>query len=503
MKKIPVWMVVIMGAALFLAGCNVFRGGIVEGELLDDTQGAAVLAAAIAANAEIESFTSEITQTMEASFDGERQSFTNKMEIQAVDESAWIKMDVESDGTSVSEEVIALEGTLYRRRDESDWQIEDQYTEEELSASEEFSYDYLEALQELDIAFDVYETDEVYRFHAETAGETAEELVRLLDADSEMVEEDFSNELLNLGLSDLSFILDVDKTTYYQTAYSVEVNGENEIEETSVEWNQTMEGIFYDFNETGPIEAPEIAESTAPLFGVDDEGNGGFSAEETEEWVSQTIIDDYMESYSVNATYVLEDRQNDLYYEFEEYGDIHNRRESGHFNIREDLNGEVMTREIIWNRNEEKQFILENEEEWSATLYGLPGLSTNYNQILDRVIWVNRAHFSMREEGDSRILSFEENLEEADPVLKRFKEYMDSRVPFDEWADIDSQLNDEELVMRLNAVINTESKYLQTMTYELKQEELTLTVTIDYDNWNDLEEIVIPEEIEEEAAENG
>lgn len=483
---------------IILASCGLIGSEAREGEQLSAEQGGEILDRALTADNEIESYALAVSQVLDADVDNESYTFLNTIEMQSIGEDA-IRIRMENSETNTVVEVIGVDGTIYMNNNDSYWELADELTEEELATDEAISYSYLDILKESEVEFEIYEMEEVYRFYVEAEGEEASVLSDRIDTQLSGIDENsLENRINDYGLSKLLLTVDVDKQTYYQTAFSLRMEGEDEIYGMSAFWDQRIEGIFYDMNAVSPIEAPEVewVEGSDPF----DESE---ELSEAEEWIHR-MLTATIDSYSIEANYSLENSETDEFYERKESGDIYNRREGGQFTITETINEEPNSiHEWAWTEYSSNLYFRENEENWSrpSVVPVLIGEQIDYNQMIDQIFWNNGSHFSMeRLEGEVHLF-LEENLEEAHTDLDTLRSVMNEMMLYHySEADIDSYLNEEDAIIRVHAYFDEMSGELRTVSYELEQDNLRIMIQMDYDNIDEVHEFIIPDAIVDEAA---
>lgn len=501
-KKKFMFSIFVVSLFYLLAGCSNTVVSRPEGEVVDEVEAASILDEAILANLEFDSLATEFSQEMKGNVDGERFSVTMLVSMEIVgDEAVWMRSEMDLDGEEGITEVIYVDGNQYSRRDDAEWRFAGEYTDEDLEDSEN-SYDYLTAVQELAIDYEIIESEEAYHFYVETLGDQAFELANLILEGSDLTGSNTVNgiEQASSGqeVSKLTLIVDIDKDTFYQVGFALQVEAEYERDGMTANWEQTMHGTFYDFNEVGPITAPEEADVNNPFNWV--EMDDGMETENFEEVYSNWMLtQDDIESYAVKATYRFEDKKSGEVLVVEDEGRVSGRgeEESYSFTVIEDINGEEKITEIY--RNFPDYYYRENEGNWHNSSYRVAGRSMP-SSVESDFIYGNRSDFFMRTFDGKHTIVLEENvgrtLSAGIPIDSRITQ----RTPFNDLAeDIGNRLNRSEAIVRMIAVFDEQTKQFEQLDYELDQEDFNLSLHFSYSEINEVEEIIIPQDVIDEA----
>lgn len=266
MKK---WFLASMSvSAIALLGCDEDSG---PGETTGDTEELSqeeaeeILHEAIENSSEVESFVSTMEQSIQGQMDGEEADIQTNIEMEfAAMDNFRMFMDMNMDigemvDESMSVEMIFAEESLFFNLGDGAWQQDDMMMDlSELDELEEDMIgDHFEALLEYIEEVTVYEEEDTYVFQMNLDGAEAENFSTMIETQADIVGDEPTGDLAQMGINQMDYELVIDKDTLWQTAFTMDMVADGEQDGMDFQADILMTGTFSDYNEVDPIEAPQ------------------------------------------------------------------------------------------------------------------------------------------------------------------------------------------------------------------------------------------------------
>jgi hypothetical protein len=519
-KKL-VWVLLLV----FLVGCDNSRLDIPNGEEVSHEEAQEIIDKATAALDESDNFELTIDQSLEGRFGGffglfaDRMSFlmTGSLKIDEAN-NFHIMMESEMDGEATKVEVFHVDGTMFSQQNEEEW-YEEEVDPDDIEAEEE--WDYFDGLAQMEPSeYTMMETEEFYVVYVEVNSETeARRLDSLLIQGEEVgiAQSGFEE----LGMNYFGFLFEIDKETYLPHTYGIEMSGSDVVGDERVRWEQSLSGE-YRYGQTETITAPTAddqveEEEETPEEVVIEEDEELYEEELTEEEQEKLEIVERIVAleeedlgYSYEAVYLAE--WNGESWRRELIGEIADEYDNGHTVTVTSGPEESLRREDYWD-GEERIYRQFDEGPWEFGIVSF-GIWEEYNSVL-RYIPRLSEDLELSRDGEEIRLLAETTLSNADTeddsenwrILSLEERWIIASRFHDEYSELAipefvEYLSEQERTVRVDFRVDEASYYIHSFALIVEGENFRFSVQINYDNIGEIEEVIIPEEVVEEAEAN-
>lgn len=424
-----------------------------------------------------------------------------EMRIRFVDGAIYLEEPMSGTWLQMEEDLDELMGEVYGV---------DGFDEEELAGSENL-VPLLEELREREEGVTVEETDDdgVHILSYSAEGEEAQELVMGLDLGEELEIEDLlAEEDGNMHIDHFDVTLTFDAETYYILEQDTQFSGtfEDEVLEEERNYTQEILATYSEFDAVEPIEAPEDAVSFTDFLneGFEDSFEDDFELEDemedddTDEEAatgSVTAFDSVttsVDSYDVLTSLMLEAPEGEFL--LNEEGTVNGYLEAGHFHLDGGTDGEENVAEIYWDYTGE--YHNDNNQGWEAVDYSPIGIDSLYEDVVQSLIEIYSSHGATTEEDTLVSLEITDEPLDDETVVSTIHTWLESVAdPAELGIDFQQDLNFE-----LTTALTDDQQYIERVLFNLEQDGTILYFEYIYSDWDEAEEVTVPDEVLEEAG---